>query len=135
MIQVVPFHSDSVLHLENCIVMRKNFDHIEFGFPYFDAQPIKLTISDCSMLVLFILNCAKRIDEGEIESFCTRPVNEKVDWMIIIRKTFGDSLHIDFTFTDVAPMIIDLQEVINFGLILNKMLDIKMINSPEEVDR
>lgn len=135
MVQIVNFHTNDPLHRENCIVFRNNFENIEFGFPYFDALPVKLTVPQVMDVIHFIKDAIKYLDEGETDHLKLYSVGD-VENCIIVRKCFGNThFLIDFAFSDIDPIMVDINEVAVLGVKLEKMLDIKLLNSPKEDDR
>ena len=132
MLQVVKFHTDDPLRFENCVVMRNAFEFIEFGFPYYDALPEKLSVPQCMDLIQFIKACVNHLDDGGALSVNIRPKDSNVDQVIIVRKTFHDHFHIDFAFADVGPVMVPIQEVVIFSETLNKMLAIPLIEDTKE---
>lgn len=131
MIKLVPFHLNNPLQHQNGIVIRHNFENIEFGFPYFDALPIKLSVSQCLELLKFI-DVYLRLQEGQACAFNITPGDREFEEMIIVRKTLGDGLHIHIAFSDTNPVLVEMSEVLNFAQNLKEILDIKLIESPKE---
>lgn len=129
MIQLVPFHVKEVLYHENCVVIRNNHENVEFGFPFFDVLPVKLSVRTCLDLINFIKDSINYLDEGQSFSLKLAHVESSVEDYIIVRKCFGeDRLLIDFAFCDISPTMVDIQEIKNFLVVLETMLDIKLLS-------
>lgn len=131
MIKLVPFHLDNPLQHQNGIVIRHNFETIEFGFPYFDALPIKLSVSQCLELLKFI-NLCLGLKTGKVYAFEITPSDREFEEIIVVRKTLGAGLHIHIAFSDINPVLVEMSEVLNFARNLKEILDIKLIESPKE---
>lgn len=129
------FRKNDPLHHENCITLRKNFNDVEFGFPYFDALPVKLSVNQSLDLVEFIENCLNLLEEGAIATFNLAPIDGKANECIIVRRTFGSSLHVDIAFTDdYLPVMVPIEEVLDFKNHLKDFLNIKSIDGPIKED-
>ncbi len=132
MLQIAKFHTDDPLRLENCVVMRRIFDLIEFGFPYIDVLPVKLSVSQCMDLINFIESALRFCDKGEALSFKVQPHDSTVEQIINIRRTFSKHFQIDCAFTDIDPVIVSITDIVTFSEYLNMLLAVQLIKASEE---